>query len=98
MTSEEFGQDLEHVEVLQKKFDEFHKDLVNHEDRVNEVNTLAEKLIQDQHPEEETVRKRQAVSNLVCWMSRLQRCQFGFICFIVLEYFCTNESIFHHFV
>ena len=25
MTSEEFGQDLEHVEVLQKKFDEFQK-------------------------------------------------------------------------
>ena len=25
MTSDEFGQDLEHVEVLQKKFDEFQK-------------------------------------------------------------------------
>ena len=25
MTSEEFGHDLEHVEVLQKKFDEFQK-------------------------------------------------------------------------
>ena len=25
VTSEEFGQDLEHVEVLQKKFDEFQK-------------------------------------------------------------------------
>ena len=73
MTSEEFGQDLEHVEVLQKKFDEFHKDLVNHEDRVNEVNVLAEKLIQDQHPEEETVRKRQAVSNLIYSASRLPR-------------------------
>ena len=71
MTSEEFGQDLEHVKVLQKKFDEFHKDLVNHEDRVNEVNVLAEKLIQDQHPEEETVRKRQAVSNLIYSASRL---------------------------
>ncbi len=65
MTSEEFGQDLEHVEVLQKKFDEFHKDLVNHEDKVIDVNKLAEKLIEDQHPEEETVRKRQAVSENV---------------------------------
>ncbi len=62
MTSEEFGQDLEHVEVLQKKFDEFQKDLVNHEDRVTEVNKLADKLIEEQHPEEDTVRKRQAVS------------------------------------
>ena len=92
MTSEEFGQDLEHVEVLQKKFDEFHKDLVNHEDRVNEVNTLAEKLIQDQHPEEETVRKRQAVSNLVCSMSRLQRGQF-LVHLLVFEYCSTNESV-----
>ena len=25
VTSEDFGQDLEHVEDLQKKFDEFHK-------------------------------------------------------------------------
>ena len=25
VTSDEFGQDLEHVEVLQKKFDEFQK-------------------------------------------------------------------------
>ena len=29
MTSEEFGQDLEHVEVLQKKFDEFQKVALN---------------------------------------------------------------------
>ena len=92
MTSEEFGQDLEHVEVLQKKFDEFHKDLVNHEDRVNEVNVLAEKLIQDQHPEEETVRKRQAVSNLICSASRLPRFV-NFSSFISLfeNIFYTND-------
>ena len=92
MTSEEFGQDLEHVEVLQKKFDEFHKDLVNHEDRVNEVNVLAEKLIQDQHPEEETVRKRQAVSNLIYSASRLPRFVI-FSSFVSLfeNIFCTND-------
>jgi len=37
VTSEEFGQDLEHVEVLQKKFDEFQKDLQNHEDKVRHI-------------------------------------------------------------
>ena len=62
MTSDEFGQDLEHVEVLQKKFDEFQKDLQNHEDRVNDINQQADKLIEDQHPEEEAVRKRRMVS------------------------------------
>lgn len=46
MTSEELGQDLEHVEVLQKKFEEFQTDLAAHEERVNEVNQLAGKLAQ----------------------------------------------------
>ncbi|KAL8606296.1 hypothetical protein ACOMHN_024191 [Nucella lapillus] len=59
VTSDEFGQDLEHVEVLQKKFDEFQKDLQNHEDKVSEVNTLAEHLISDGHPEEETICQKQ---------------------------------------
>ncbi|KAK7505097.1 hypothetical protein BaRGS_00003667 [Batillaria attramentaria] len=63
VTSEEFGQDLEHVEVLQKKFDEFQKDLANHEDKVAEVNSLAEQLISDGHPEEETIRQKQAEVN-----------------------------------
>uniref|UniRef100_A0A3Q3G2S2 Spectrin alpha chain, non-erythrocytic 1 n=1 Tax=Labrus bergylta TaxID=56723 RepID=A0A3Q3G2S2_9LABR len=40
-TSEELGQDLEHVELLQKKFEEFQTDLAAHEERVNEVNQLA---------------------------------------------------------
>lgn len=62
VTSDEFGQDLEHVEVLQKKFDEFQKDLQNHEDRVNDINEQADKLIEDRHPEEEAVRKRRMVS------------------------------------
>lgn len=46
VTSEELGQDLEHVEVLQKKFEEFQTDMAAHEERVNEVNQFAGKLIQ----------------------------------------------------
>ncbi|GFO16769.1 spectrin alpha chain [Plakobranchus ocellatus] len=63
VTSTEFGTDLEHVEVLQKKFDEFQKDLQNHEDKVAEVNNLAEQLVADQHPEEETIRQKQQEVN-----------------------------------
>lgn len=63
VSSEEFGQDLEHVEVLQKKFDEFQKDLHNHEDKVTEVNNLAEQLVTDGHPEENTIRSRQEEVN-----------------------------------
>ncbi|KAK7095430.1 spectrin alpha chain-like isoform X3 [Littorina saxatilis] len=63
VTSDEFGQDLEHVEVLQKKFDEFHKDIQNHEDQVSEVNTLAEQLVSDGHPDEDTIRQKQEEVN-----------------------------------
>ncbi|XP_072344928.1 spectrin alpha chain, non-erythrocytic 1 isoform X1 [Scyliorhinus torazame] len=59
VTSEEVGQDLEHVEVLQKKFEEFQTDLAAHEERVNEVNQLAGKLEQDNHPELVLITHRQ---------------------------------------
>uniref|UniRef100_A0A3B4VBC9 Spectrin alpha chain, non-erythrocytic 1 n=1 Tax=Seriola dumerili TaxID=41447 RepID=A0A3B4VBC9_SERDU len=58
-TSEELGQDLEHVELLQKKFEEFQTDLAAHEERVNEVNQLAAKLIQETHPEAELIVRKQ---------------------------------------
>ncbi|XP_014681189.1 PREDICTED: spectrin alpha chain, non-erythrocytic 1-like [Priapulus caudatus] len=58
VTAEEFGVDLEHVEIMQKKFDDFQKDLVNYEDRVNEVNQTGEKLIQDGHPEDDTINNK----------------------------------------
>ncbi|XP_077334821.1 spectrin alpha chain, non-erythrocytic 1 isoform X4 [Lithobates pipiens] len=59
VTSEELGQDLEHVEVLQKKFEEFQTDLAAHEERVNEVNQLAGKLAQEDHPELEIIKTKQ---------------------------------------
>ena len=37
VTASESGNDLEHVEVLQRKFEEFQKDLGSQEYRVNEV-------------------------------------------------------------
>ena len=64
MTTDEFGQDLEHVEVLQRKFDEFQKDMSSQEYRVTEVNDLAEKLVQDGHPEREIIHKRKEVFDL----------------------------------
>ncbi|XP_040260713.1 spectrin alpha chain, non-erythrocytic 1 isoform X6 [Bufo bufo] len=59
VTSEELGQDLEHVEVLQKKFEEFQTDLAAHEERVNEVNQFASKLAQEEHPELELITTKQ---------------------------------------
>uniref|UniRef100_A0A8C2BS88 Spectrin alpha, non-erythrocytic 1 n=1 Tax=Cyprinus carpio TaxID=7962 RepID=A0A8C2BS88_CYPCA len=62
-TSEELGQDLEHVEVLQKKSEEFQTDLAAHEERVNEVNQAAGKLTQENHPEAELILKKQEEVN-----------------------------------
>lgn len=56
--ADEFGSDLEHVEVLQRKFDEFQKDMAAQEYRVTEVNQLAERLVLEGHPERETIVKR----------------------------------------
>nr|CAD7598155.1 unnamed protein product [Timema genevievae] len=58
VTTDEFGHDLEHVEVLQRKFDEFQKDMASQEYRVTEVNELADKLVLDGHPERDTIFKR----------------------------------------
>ncbi|XP_066141929.1 spectrin alpha chain isoform X1 [Euwallacea fornicatus] len=58
LSTEEFGHDLEHVEVLQRKFDEFQKDMASQEYRVTEVNELADKLLQDGHPERDQITTR----------------------------------------
>uniref|UniRef100_A0A069DXZ1 Putative beta-spectrin n=1 Tax=Panstrongylus megistus TaxID=65343 RepID=A0A069DXZ1_9HEMI len=63
VTTDEFGQDLEHVEVLQRKFDEFQKDMASQEYRVTEVNELADKLVSDGHPEREMIIKRKEELN-----------------------------------
>jgi spectrin alpha len=63
VTADEFGADLEHVEVLQRKFDEFQKDMAAQEYRVSEVNEIADKLILEGHSERETIAKRKEVSN-----------------------------------
>ena len=61
LPAEEFGRDLEHVEVLQKKFDEFQKDMANNEDRVAEVNQTADTLIMEQHPDGDAIQKKREV-------------------------------------
>ncbi|XP_012266103.2 spectrin alpha chain isoform X2 [Athalia rosae] len=63
VTTDEFGLDLEHVEVLQRKFDEFQKDMASQEYRVTEVNELADKLLLDGHPERDTILRRKEELN-----------------------------------
>ncbi|CAG0916965.1 unnamed protein product [Notodromas monacha] len=58
VSSDEFGHDFEHVEVLQRKFDEFQKDLVSQEYRISEVNSLASRLVGEGHPDHDTIIRR----------------------------------------
>lgn len=58
VNTDEIGQDLEHVEVLQRKFDEFQKDMASQESRIMDVNEQADQLIREEHPERETILKR----------------------------------------
>lgn len=55
VSAEEFGLDLEHVEILQRKFDEFTKDMTSQEFRIQEVSDTAERIIGQQHPESDQV-------------------------------------------
>eukprot|EP00095_Tigriopus_kingsejongensis_P005059 maker-scaffold330_size203968-snap-gene-0.18 protein:Tk05059 transcript:maker-scaffold330_size203968-snap-gene-0.18-mRNA-1 annotation:"spectrin alpha chain" len=60
VTSSESGHDLEHVEVLQRKFDEFQKDMASQEYRVHEVCETADRLTGDQHPEYDQISSKKS--------------------------------------
>lgn len=77
VSADEFGSDLEHVEVLQRKFDEFQKDMAAQEYRVTEVYQLAERLVLEGHPERETIVKRKDVCYLKSKM-RFFKCEIGY--------------------
>ena len=47
--NEELGKDLEHVEVLQKRFSDFVHNVLASEDRVIHVSTLADTLLEANH-------------------------------------------------
>jgi spectrin alpha len=54
---------LEHVEVLQRKFDEFQKDMASQEYRVVDVNAQGDKLVNDGHPEYESINRKREELN-----------------------------------
>ena len=55
MNSDELGKDLEHVEVLQAKFTDLQKDLSANEVRLNNISEMAETMIQEGHPDTDTI-------------------------------------------
>lgn len=65
-SSEELGKDLEHVEMLQKNFTDFMKDLEANEARIVDLNKLAKKLLGERHPDYELIESRQGTVKK-CW-------------------------------
>ena len=54
---------MEHVEVLQKKFEDFMKDIQANESRVTYINDLAHQLGDEGHPDIELISTKQTVWN-----------------------------------
>jgi spectrin alpha len=57
------GNDLEHNELLQKKFDDFLKDLSANESRVVVANSLADQLLEGGHSDAEAIKARRQALN-----------------------------------
>ncbi|KAK3093468.1 hypothetical protein FSP39_016126 [Pinctada imbricata] len=57
-SSEDYGQDLEHVEVLQQKFEDFLHELDTSEERITNITTMAKAMTEDNHFESEAIKKR----------------------------------------
>ncbi|XP_071162084.1 spectrin beta chain-like isoform X8 [Mytilus edulis] len=57
-SSEDYGQDLEHVEILQQKFEDFMHDVNSNEFRVVNVTTMATQMIEVKHYESDGISKK----------------------------------------
>jgi hypothetical protein len=60
---DEFGNELENVEVIKRKFDELKKEMVYKEYRVNEVNELEDKMVEEGNKESENILYRKEELN-----------------------------------
>jgi hypothetical protein len=60
--SDDVGKDLEHNEVLQKKFEDFVNDVSANETRVDTFNQTSIALIASGHPDLEAIKAKQQVS------------------------------------
>lgn len=64
LLADELGRDLEHVEMLQKNFEEFQKDLATEEQRVQAVLNEADQLVEARHPDTPIVEEKKATLHL----------------------------------
>ena len=58
-SSEEYGKDFEHLELLQEKFTIFKRDLQTSMERYSSANTMARRLVADGHSQTVLVKEKQ---------------------------------------
>lgn len=61
--SEETGKDLEHVEIVQKRFSDFARDLISSGDRVDRVTNMAASLTAEKHTDSNHITQRKETIN-----------------------------------
>lgn len=54
---EEMGKDLEHVQTLLKKSEDFEKDVAGNETRLDSINTMGENLIDEGHSDADEIQR-----------------------------------------
>lgn len=68
-------QDMEDTEVLRHRFETFEQEMLNNKNRIDSFNDLANSLIDGEHPDSNTIRKRQEYLNHI-WDELLKKKEF----------------------
>ena len=63
-SAEESSKDLDHVEMLMKKFEDFQKDIQTNEARLEHIEDLAQEMIEAGHPDADEIQRLCEVSLL----------------------------------
>lgn len=61
--SEDYGRDVEHVEILIQKFDSFLSALAVNEEKLTTMKTKAKTLVADGHPQPERIQEKVSGEN-----------------------------------
>lgn len=68
---EEMGKNLEHVQMLLKKMEDFEKDVEGNEARLDSINKMGEDMIEEGHSDAEEIQRLCEVHNAWCNMGLL---------------------------
>ena len=89
-SAEELGKDLEHVELLLMKFEDFEKDISANEVRLESINDMAQDLVEEGHSDADEIQRLCEVGVLMSYKSHVTTGCHGFV--IKLCYYCYHRN------